>query len=278
MMWGYSGRGVWVYRRSRRVGEALIPPAFPPIMITMRVGKIKMKKIAVTIAALLLLISSASAGNVVNQGISMSSGGGQISQSAANAAVVKGNNNYISQGVSQAASGSQITQSGANAVVVVGNNNDVIQGVNQRASGSQITQSGANALAVLGDDNYANQQVAQGAFGQNIFQNGWNTGSITGDGNTLVQGLLAIAQTYNETNQTMSNTAYLAGSYNQVNQQVSGAVVAGTSNMPVMQSGSNFGQVMDPNYNQFEQKTKVKANSRGKMTQSFQNEVKIGPV
>jgi hypothetical protein len=54
--------------------------------------------------------------------------------------------------------------------------------------------------------------------------------------------------------------------------------VAGTSNMPVMQSGSNFGQAMDPNYNQFEQKTKVKARGNGKMTQSFQNEVKIGPV
>jgi len=150
--------------------------------------------------------------------------------------------------------------------------------VNERASGSQITQSGANALAVLGDDNYANQQVTQGAFGQNIFQNGWNTGSITGDGNTLVQGLLAIAQTYNETNQTFSNTAYLAGSYNQVNQQVSGALIAGSSKLPVMQSGSNFGQTMDQNSNQFEQKAKLKGRGNGKMTQSFQNEVKIGPV
>ncbi len=237
-----------------------------------------MKTIAVTITVLLLLISAASAGNVVKQGISMSSGGGQISQSAANAAVVKGSDNYVGQGVSQAAYGSQITQSGANAVVVVGNNNTVLQGVNQKASGTGITQSGANALAVLGDDNYANQKVAQGAYGQNIFQNGWNTGSITGDGNTLIQGLLAYAQTFNETNQTMSNTAYITGAYNQVNQQAAGAVVTGSSNMPVMQSGSNFGQAMDPNYNKFEQKTKVKARSRGKVTQSFQNEVKIGQV
>jgi hypothetical protein len=121
--------------------------------------------------------------------------------------------------------------------------------------------------------------VTQGAFGQNIFQNGWNTGSITGDGNTLVQGLLAIAKTYNETNQTFSNTAYLAGAYNQVNQQVSGAVVAGSSNQPVLQSGSNFGQAIeDPNSNKFQQKIKVNGRGRGRMTQSFQNEVRIGPV
>jgi hypothetical protein len=92
-----------------------------------------MRKLVATIAVLLLMVSAASAGNTVKQAISMTSSGGQISQSAANAAVVKGNNNYISQGVSQSAYGSQITQSGANAVVVVGDNNVVRQGVAQQA-------------------------------------------------------------------------------------------------------------------------------------------------
>ena len=240
-----------------------------------------MRNIAITIMVLLLLASSASAGNVVKQRIDMSARGGQISQSAANAAVVSGNNNYVSQGISQAARGDQITQSGANAVVVVGNGNTVIQGVNQMAGGSSITQSGANALAVLGNANYANQQVAQGARGSNIFQNGWNTGLITGDGNTLVQGLLSIAQTYaNNTSQTMSNAAYITGSYNQVNQQVSGVVLTGTSNAPVIQTGSNFGQTLDGNSNQFKQNTKLKAKGghKGNVLQHGANEVRIGPI
>lgn len=240
-----------------------------------------MRNSVITVMVLLLLASSASAGNVVKQSIDMSARGGQISQSAANAAVVSGNNNYVSQGISQEARGDQITQSGANAVVVVGNGNTAIQGVNQMAGGSSITQSGANALAVLGNGNYANQQVAQGARGSNIFQNGWNTGSITGDGNTLVQGLLSIAQTYtNKTNQTMSNTAYITGSYNQVNQQASGVVVAGTSNAPVIQTGSNFGQTLDGKSNQFDQsfKLKAKAGHKGSVMQHGANEVRIGPA
>jgi hypothetical protein len=237
-----------------------------------------MKKLAIALAALLITVSSAAAyGNVVKQSISMS-GSGQVSQSAANAAVVSGNNNYISQGVSQSGYGSQITQSGANAVVVVGDGNTVKQNVNQKAKGSEITQSGANALAVLGDDNYANQQVTQKAYGQDIFQNGWNTGSITGDGNTLVQGLLSYAQSFNQTNQTMSNTAYITGSYNQVNQQVQGMVTMGSSNQPIMQSGSNYGQTLDQGYNQFQQKVKIKSKSKGQVSQSFQNEVRIGPA
>lgn len=252
----------------------LIPPA--PALANIMSGEIRMRKLAITLAALLIMVSSAAAyGNVVKQGISMS-GGGQVSQSAANAAVVSGNNNYISQGVTQSGYGSQITQSGANAVVVVGDGNTVKQNVNQKAKGTGITQSGANALAVLGDGNYANQQVSQAAFGQNIFQNGWNTGSITGDGNTLVQGLLAIAQSFNQTNQTMSNTAYITGSYNQVNQQVQGMVTAGISSHPVMQSGSNYGQTLDQGSNQFQQKIKVKTKSKGQVSQSFQNEVRIG--
>lgn len=240
-----------------------------------------MRNIAITIMVMLLLASSASAGNVVKQSIDMSARGGQISQSAANAAVVSGNNNYVSQGVSQAARGSQITQSGANAVVVVGNGNTIIQGVDQKARGKNIAQSGANALAVLGSDNYANQQVAQGAQGSNIFQNGWNTGSITGDGNTLVQGLLSIAKTYtNLTNQTVSNTAYITGSYNQVNQQISGVVLAGTSSAPVTQMGSNFGQTLNGNSNQFDQKMKLKTKGghKGNVMQQGANEVRIGPA
>lgn len=239
-----------------------------------------MRKLVATIAVLLLMVSAASAGNTVKQAISMTSSGGQISQSAANAAVVKGNNNYISQGVSQSAYGSQITQSGANAVVVVGDNNVVRQEVAQQACGSSIAQSGANALAVLGDDNSASQQVSQAAFGQNIFQNGWNTGSITGDGNTLMQGLLSFAQTYADTNQTMSNTAYISGSYNQANQQIAGMVLMGRSNAPVNQMGSNIGQAMDPNGNQFGQSMNMKAKAgRGsKAAQYGMNEVKIGPV
>lgn len=240
-----------------------------------------MRNLVITVMALLLLASSASAGNMVKQSIDMSARGGQISQSAANAAVVSGNNNYVNQGISQAARGDQITQSGANAVVVVGNGNTVIQGVNQAARGSSITQSGANALAVLGNGNYGNQQVAQGAHGNNIFQNGWNTGSITGDGNILVQGLLSIAQTYaDKTNQTMSNTAYITGSYNKVNQQVSGVVLTGTSNAPVIQMGSNFGQTLDSNSNQFDQNTKLKARGghKGNVMQHGANEVRIGPA
>lgn len=239
-----------------------------------------MRNIIIAVMVLLLLASSASAGNVVKQSIDMSARGGQISQSAANAAVVSGNNNYVSQGISQAARGDQITQSGANAVVVVGNGNTVIQGVNQMAGGSSITQSGANALAVLGDGNYGNQQVAQGALGSNIFQNGWNTGSITGNGNTLVQGLLSIAQTYAKTNQTMSNTAYITGSYNQVNQQVSGVVLTGTSNAPMIQTGSNFGQTLDGNSNHFDQNTrlKTKGGHKGNVLQQGANEVRIGPA
>ena len=61
-----------------------------------------MKKLVATIAVLLLMVSAASAGNTVKQAISMTSSGGQISQSAANAAVVRGNNNHISQGVIRA--------------------------------------------------------------------------------------------------------------------------------------------------------------------------------
>lgn len=239
-----------------------------------------MRSLTVIMAVLLVLISSASAGNVVKQSINMA-GAGQVSQSAANAAVVSGNNNYITQGVSQAARGSQITQSGANAVVVVGNNNNIAQGVNQRAQGSQITQSGANALAVLGDNNYANQQVAQGAYGQNIFQNGWNTGSITGNNNVLIQGMLNYAETHaNSTNQTMSNTAYLTGSYNQVNQQASGIVLAGTSSSPVTQTGSNFGQSIDQNNNQYDQRTnfKTKAGRGANVMQYGTNEVRVGPM
>jgi len=239
-----------------------------------------MRSLAVIVALLLLLISLASAGNVVRQSINMA-GSGQVSQSAANAAVVSGNNNYITQGVTQTARGSQITQSGANAVVVVGDNNRVVQGVNQQASGSQITQSGSNALAVLGNNNYANQQVAQGACGQNIFQNGWNTGSITGNNSVLIQGMLAYAQTYaNRTNQTLGNTAYLTGSYNQVNQQASGIVVAGSSNMPVTQTGSNFGQSIDKNNNQYDQRTnfKTRAGPGANVMQYGTNEVRIGPA
>jgi hypothetical protein len=239
-----------------------------------------MRSLSVIIAVLLLLISAASAGNVVKQSISMA-GNGQVSQSAANAAVVSGNNNYITQGVSQAARGSQITQSGANAVVVVGNNNNIAQGVNQQASGSQITQSGANALAVLGDNNYANQQVAQGAYGQNIFQNGWNTGSITGNNNVLVQGMLAYAETYaNSANQTLSNTAYISGAYNQVNQQASGVVVAGRSSEPVTQTGSNFGQSLDKNNNRYDQRTNfnTRAGRGANVMQYGTNEVRIGPT
>ncbi|MFB3765888.1 MAG: hypothetical protein ACE14P_11675 [Methanotrichaceae archaeon] len=232
------------------------------------------------LALLLLLISLASAGNVVKQSINMA-GSGQVSQSAANAAVVSGNNNYITQGVTQAARGSQITQSGANAVVVVGNNNRVSQGVNQQASGSQITQSGSNALAVLGNNNYADQQVAQGAYGQNIFQNGWNTGSITGNNSVLIQGMLAYAQTYaNKTNQTLGNTAYMTGSYNQVNQQAAGIVVAGRSSSPVTQTGSNFGQSIDKNYNQYDQNMnfKTRAGPGANVMQYGTNEVRIGPT
>ncbi len=238
-----------------------------------------MRSLVVIMAVLLLLISSASAGNVVKQGINMA-GSGQVSQSAANAAVVSGNNNRITQGVSQAASGSQITQSGANAVVVVGNNNNIAQGVNQRAQGSQITQSGANALAVLGNNNYANQQIAQGAYGQNIFQNGWNTGSITGNNSVLVQGMLTYAQTYaNRTNQTFGNTAYMTGSYNQVNQQASGIVVAGTSSSPLTQTGSNFGQSIDQNNNKYDQSMKLngRAGHGANVMQYGTNEVRIGP-
>jgi hypothetical protein len=243
-----------------------------------------MKRLAVAITLVLLLVSSASAyGNAVTQSITMSSGGGQISQSAANAAVVKGNNNYISQDVSQTARGSQITQSGANAVVVVGNNNYVNQDVSQTARGSQITQSGANALAVLGDNNYADQQVTQMAYGQNIFQNGWNTGSITGNGNTLVQGLLSYAQTYinpADPSQTMSNTAYITGSYNQVNQEIEGRVLMGGGNDPVSQTASNFVRGVDPNHNRFDQRMKIKTRvgPRAEVSQYGSNEVRIGQV
>lgn len=225
------------------------------------------------------MVSAASAGNTVKQGISMTSGGSQISQSAANAAVVKGDNNYISQGVGQTAYGSQITQSGANAAVVVGDNNALVQGVSQQACGSSITQSGANALAVLGDNNSARQQVSQAAFGQNIFQNGWNTGSITGDGNTLMQGLLSYAETLADTNQTMSNTAYISGSYNQVNQQVAGMVQMGMSSTPVNQMGSNTGQILDPDGNLYDQsmQMRTKAGRGSKAAQYGMNEAKIGP-
>jgi hypothetical protein len=235
-------------------------------------------------AAVLLLASSASAyGNTIEQSISISSSGGQISQSAANAAVVKGNNNYISQGISETARGSQITQSGANAVVVVGDNNYISQDVSQTARGSQIAQSGANALAVLGDDNYADQQVMQMAYGQNIFQNGWNTGSITGDGNTLAQGLLSYAQTYinpADPSQTLSNTAYITGSYNHVNQEIEGRVLMGRSNAPVSQAASNFVRGVDPNHNRFHQRMKIKTNvgPRAEVSQYGSNEVRIGQV
>ncbi len=156
---------------------------------------------------------------------------------------------------------------------------NVVQG--QHARGSQITQSGSNALAVLGNNNYANQQVAQGAYGQNIFQNGWNTGSITGNNSVLIQGMLAYAQTYaNRTNQTLGNTAYLTGSYNQVNQQASGIVVAGRSSSPVTQTGSNFGQSIDKNYNQYDQSTnfKTRAGPGANVIQYGTNEVRIGPT
>lgn len=239
-----------------------------------------MRSLAVILAVLLVLGSLASAGNVVKQSINMA-GSGQGSQSAANAAVVSGNNNYITQGVSQTARGSQITQSGANAVVVVGNNNRVSQGVSQQASGSQITQSGSNALAVLGNNNYANQQVSERAYGQNIFQNGWNTGSITGNNNVLIQGMLAYARTYaNMTNQTLGNTAYVTGSYNQVNQQASAIVVAGRSNAPVTQTGSNFGQSIDKNHNHYDQNTNfnARAGPDANVMQYGTNEVRIGPA
>ena len=79
---------------------------------------------------------------------------------------------------------------------------------------------------------------------------------------------------------TMSNTAYISGSYNQVNQQMTGMVLMGRSNSPVNQMGSNIGQAMDPNGNQFGQsmKMKAKAGRGGKAAQYGMNEIKVGPV
>ncbi|NYT01816.1 MAG: hypothetical protein GKC10_03535 [Methanosarcinales archaeon] len=235
------------------------------------------------------LMSSASAyygGNTIKQSITMTGTGGDISQSASNAAVVVGNNNNVDQSISQTASGNHITQSAANAAVVFGNNNDVNQGINQRATGNTIGQASANAVAVVGDFNTVGQSINQRAIGQEIYQSGWNTGTIIGNGNTLDQSVNAFASTYTppavppaDPSQTMSNTAYIMGVYNQVNQGITGIVMTGGSNAPVYQSANNLIETRDMYRNSYEQgiMINVRAGPLAYVEQSGSNEIRLGP-
>lgn len=234
------------------------------------------------------LMSSASAyygGNTVTQSISMSATGGDISQSASNAAVVMGNNNNVDQSISQRASGNHITQSAANAAVVFGNNNSINQGVNQQAAGNTIGQASANAVAVVGDYNAVAQSINQRAIGEEIYQSGWNTGTIIGNGNTLDQSVNAFASTYTppalqpaDPSQTMSNTAYIMGVYNKVNQGITGVVMTGGSNAPVYQSANNLIETSDMFRNMYDQRIRfnVRAGPLAYVEQSGSNEIRLG--
>jgi hypothetical protein len=244
-----------------------------------------MSKGIVAIAGLLFAIVSltsfASAYNMVQQDISMTANGGQITQSAANAAVIVGSNNYVDQSVRQNANGDYITQSGANAAAIAGNNNYVDQSVVQNADGSYITQSGANAVAIVGDNNYANQNIQQTAFGENIFQSGQNTGTMMGDCNSLAQSIMAYASMYPQPvdpSQVMSNQAFIAGSHNRVKQKISGRITMGSGNAPISQRGSNYIQSPDDRFNHYDQGMNLDASARPgtDITQYGQNQVRIG--
>jgi len=238
----------------------------------------------VSMMALLALSTSTFAlgGNQVYQGISMDGVGGHVSQNAANAAVVYGDNNYVSQEVDQNAQGNDITQSGANAAVVVGNDNYVGQGIHQDAEGNTISQSGANAIAVVGNDNYVAQEVSQKAQGNEIFQTGKNSGTIAGDGNVLMQRTFAHAMTKpaerTDPVQTMSNFAYIMGSYNTVGQDISGRAIIGSGNGPVDQSGSNVIKTPEMMWNSLGQAVSFVGESGpgSEVKQSAQNEIWIG--
>ncbi len=245
-----------------------------------------MSKAIHTIAGLLFvmisLISYASAYNTVQQDITMTANGGYITQSAANAAVIVGSNNYVDQGITQNANGDYITQSGANAAAIIGDNNNVDQDVSQYADGSDITQSGANAIAIVGDNNCADQNIQQNAQGENIFQTGQNTGTMVGDGNVLAQNIMAYASMLPQQvdpSQIMNNRANIRGSHNRVNQRISGYIAMGNANGPISQSGSNNIQAPNDNFNHFDQGMTMdaRAGPDSDVRQEGQNQVKIGP-
>ncbi|MCQ8903489.1 MAG: hypothetical protein NQU42_05300 [Methanothrix sp.] len=242
-----------------------------------------MRYIALMLVFMIPLASAYHGGNSVSQSIDMSASGGYVSQSASNAAVVVGDNNNLNQKISQSASGNYVTQSAANAAVVIGNSNTVGQSTSQSANGNTISQSAANAVAVVGDLNTVNQRVSQSATGNEIYQSGWNTATIVGDGNILTQQVM---QTINmlpahvDPSQTMSNSAYIMGSYNTVDQGLYGTILAGTNNAPMYQSGRNYIQTNDPTGNSYSQRIRfsVRAGPRAPVSQSGQNEIRIGPL